>query len=243
MAGTGFDLALGRRLGLMQHIVPIGEGPHDTRGLVWHHPAAEAAAGRRVRRTMVFGDLKGFSRLSDRQVPAYTDVVLGTCAQALGRHRDGLRFRNTWGDGLFLVFDDVAGAAECAFDLQESISGIDWQSAGLPDDLGLRLGIHYGPVYEREDPVLGGQNVFGQHVSRAARIEPITPEGEVYVTDTTAAALAVDAPDRFRCDYVGRVPLAKGYGEFPMYGLSRLPAGPRLQRGECNRALQAPPGA
>ena len=92
---------------------------------------------------------------------------------------------------------------------------------GLPDSLGLRLGMHFGPVYEAVDPILQRPNFFGYHVSRAARIEPITPEGEVYVTEATAAALAVEAPERFRCDYVGRVPLAKNYGAFPMYALTR----------------------
>lgn len=218
-AGTASDLAVGRRLGLIQHIVwSGGQLPADGAPAA---PAPAPAGSGRVRRTMVFGDLKGFSRLGDAQLPRYVETVLGACAGVLERQDSRLRFSNTWGDGLFLVFDDPAAAADCAFDLQAAVSGIDRAACGLPDDLGLRLGIHYGPVFEARDPVLGRTNCFGFHVSRAARVEPITPEGEVYVTEATAAALAVDASDRFRCDYVGRVPLAKGYGEFPMYSLIR----------------------
>ena len=43
--------------------------------------------------------------------------------------------------------------------------------------IALRLGCHFGPVYEDTDPIAGTTNIFGTHVSRAARIEPIAPEG------------------------------------------------------------------
>ena len=36
-----------------------------------------------------------------------------------------------------------------------------------------------------------------------------------------AAMLAVTQPDRFASRYVGRVDLAKGYGEAPIYQLER----------------------
>lgn len=220
-AGTALDLTRGHALGLKQRVIASKPG-------AWGEISAVATVGRessagRTRRTMIFGDLKGFSRLSDAQLPAYVEHVLGTCARAIAHNSAHLTFQNTWGDGLFLVFDDLVAAAACAFDLQTALSELDHEALGLPDSLGLRLGMHYGPVFELEDPVLQRKNFFGFHVSRAARVEPIVPEGEVYVTEAAAAALVVDAPKRFRCDYVGRVPLAKGYGEFPMYALSRLP--------------------
>jgi class 3 adenylate cyclase len=183
--------------------------------------ATGVETGDRRRRTMIFGDFKGFSRLGDAQLPLYVEHVLGACASVLALHREHLIFRNTWGDGLFQVYDDVAVAAEAALDLCKALRELDLTAVGLPDTLGIRLGMHYGPVFERLDPVLERTNVFGFHVSKAARIEPITPEGEIYVTDAAAAALAVEARDSFQCDYVGRVPLAKGYGEFPMYALER----------------------
>ena len=46
-------------------------------------------------------------------------------------------------------------------------------------------------------------------MSRAAPIEPVTPEGCVYVTGTFAAALALRDPDSFACDYVGYTEMAK----------------------------------
>ncbi|MEQ9125336.1 MAG: adenylate/guanylate cyclase domain-containing protein, partial [Alphaproteobacteria bacterium] len=217
VGGTANDLALGRRLGLAQEIVPVRSTRQAGGAMAASSPPAAAARIGRTPRSLLFGDFKGFSRLDDAQLPVYVAEVLGRCADVLKRHEAHLVFRNTWGDGLFLVLDDVAAAADCAFDLQAAIEAIDRAALGLPETLALRLGFHYGPVYETVDPVLGRPNCFGYHVSRAARVEPITPEGAVYVTEQTAAAMALACPDRYRCEYVGRAPLAKGYGSFPMY--------------------------
>ncbi len=91
-------------------------------------------------------------------------------------------------------------------------------SSGLPDTLALRLGGHFGPVFETTDPVLHLTNYFGAHVSRTARIEPVTPPGEVYVTEQFAARLALE-PNPYACDYVGQIPAAKSYGTMRMYHL------------------------
>jgi hypothetical protein len=48
----------------------------------------------------------------------------------------------------------------------------------------------------------------------------VTPPAEVYVTEAYAARLAMK-PGAFRCDYVGIVPAAKGYGTMRMYHLHR----------------------
>ncbi|MDE8349467.1 MAG: hypothetical protein POG74_08295 [Acidocella sp.] len=58
-------------------------------------------------------------------------------------------------------------------------------------------------------------------VVRTARIEPVTPVGEIYVTEQFATALACAAPEEFICEYVGIQPMAKKYGECRMYSLRR----------------------
>lgn len=64
-------------------------------------------------------------------------------------------------------------------------------------------------------------SVFWNQISRAARVEPVTPPGQVWVTEPMAAAVAMAAPDRFACHYVGRIALAKSYGTEPIYRLAR----------------------
>lgn len=74
----------------------------------------------------------------------------------------------------------------------------------------LRIALHAGPVYEFQDPITGDRTYGGSHVNRAARIEPITPPGQVYASEGFAALSAVRCPDSFVCEYAGQTPLAKG---------------------------------
>lgn len=181
----------------------------------------ELTTSHRRAHAMLFGDVKGFSKLSDNQIPAFVEHILGTLGKALEPFADKLLSVNTWGDGLFVVLDDALSATQCALALQDAMGKIDLAAVGLPAHLALRLGAHYGPVYELQDPVLHRPNYFGAHVSKTARIEPVTPEGEVYVTRQLAAELELYSDRGFTTEYVGIMPAAKKYGDMPMYLLRR----------------------
>lgn len=71
------------------------------------------------------------------------------------------------------------------------------------------------------DPVMGREHFFGSSVTRAARIEPVTQPGTVYASEAFAATLAASAPREFTLEYIGRLPLAKAYGESRIYRLDR----------------------
>ncbi|MBV9554170.1 MAG: adenylate/guanylate cyclase domain-containing protein [Alphaproteobacteria bacterium] len=214
LAGAAVDIANWRRSGRRTSRIDSGT---TLRAAPVLHP------GRAQRRTraMLFGDMHGFSRLTDSQLPKFVEIVLGTFAAVVGRYRGELLLSNTWGDGLFLVFDDAGKAAGCALDLQEALAATDLTAHGLPATMGLRIGGHLGPVYTARDPVLRRDNFFGAHVSRAARIEPVTPERCVYVTETLAAVLALHNADAFECEYVGMTKAAKHYGRMRMFLLRR----------------------
>ena len=128
-------------------------------------------------------------------------------------------FQNTWGDGLYLVFSNVSEAGSFALKLAKRMALIDLDKLGLPKTLALRMSLHAGPVYRYQDQIIDRPNYLGSHVNRAARIEPVTPPGQIYVTDAFAALAELDAPGQFRFNYVGKIPLAKSYGEFPIYNM------------------------
>ena len=170
---------------------------------------------------MLFGDIKGFSKLGDDQMPAFAAVVLGMLGKVLDRFGQRMAFANSWGDAFFAVFDDARSAARCALDMQDEIARIDFAAAGLPDAMALRIGGHLGPVHRVDDPILHRPAYMGAHVVRAARIEPITPEGCVYVTESFAALLALEDERDYACDYVGVTEAAKQYGAMRMFLLHR----------------------
>jgi class 3 adenylate cyclase len=181
---------------------------------------------------MLFADAKGFSTLSESQIPPFVDTFLGTVAERLGQISRPPLLKNTWGDGLYFVFDNARDAGLFALDLADAIAATDWSVCGLPREMSLRTGLHAGPAYACTDPVTGRLNYLGAHVSRAARIEPITPAGEVYASREFAAVARAERATGFHCEYVGRTPLAKGYGTAPMYVVrrDRFSAGCRSDR-------------
>lgn len=81
--------------------------------------------------------------------------------------------------------------------------------------------MHTGPVFQAFDPVIQRINHFGSHVTRAARIEPVTAPGCVYITEQTAALIKCDGGNKYACDYLGKITLAKGYGASTLYRVRR----------------------
>ena len=215
-AGTAVDVARWQASGQTTvTIAPPDRGPGPTRS------ASDPEPFGRVVRAMLFADVRGFSKLSDHQLRSFTEHVLGGFAAVLERYGDAVHHRNTWGDGLYVVMRDAETAAACAIDLQDAMAQMPLEAHGLPAELALRLGAHLGPVLPIPDPVLGSMGFSGSHVSRTARIEPVTPAGAVYVTEAFAAALELASRRDFTCAYAGQVPAAKDYGRLRMYRLQR----------------------
>jgi hypothetical protein len=216
-AGTAVDVAVWRAGGRST----VAIAPDGSRSKVREVPAPALDDGSgRVVRAMLFCDVAGFSRLTDEQTVRFNDRVLGALAAVLDRRPD-LLGSNSWGDAVTAVFADAGSAATCALELQAALGSLDLAAEGLAGHLALRLGAHLGPVFTVWDPVRRLRSHTGSHVSRTARIEPVTPPGAVYVTEAFAAALLVAGRGDFACDYVGHLPAAKGYGRLRMHRLRR----------------------
>jgi len=172
-------------------------------------------------RALLFADAVGFSKLEEQQIPLFVRCFLGAIAKLVKGGSHSPILTNTWGDGLYFVFRTVTDAGVFALELCDNINNSDWVEFGLPKSLNLRIGLHAGPVYACFDPILERPNYVGTHVSRAARIEPVTPPGLVYASESFAALAAAEAVTEIYCEYVGQTPLAKGYGTFPTYVVRR----------------------
>src|SRR5262252_6150182 len=122
-------------------------------------------------------DIAGYSRLMG------ADEV-GT-VQALRDHRaaadpliaeHGGRIVKTTGDGLLIEFGSVVGAVECALGLQRLAAE---RNAGTPAERRMewRIGIHIGDV------LIEGDDILGDGVNIAARLEGIAEPGGICVSE------------------------------------------------------------
>ena len=196
---------------------------------------ARASTLQRRDHALMFMDYPGFASLDEAVLPLFYEEVMQRAAAVLDRYSAVVREANSWGDAVFVVFEDAASAAAAALEICRQFAFVDNKALGVPEGTAMRVALHYGPIYVGYDPVRRGVAHFGTEVSRAARIEPVTPSGSVYVTECFAAVLEMEAAGRFHCNYVGQVALAKGYGIFPLYGLTQAHAEPAARQSERPR--------
>jgi class 3 adenylate cyclase len=189
-------------------------------------------------RAMLFADAVGYSALSEDQTPNFITQFLGAVADLNARTAQRPEHVETTGDGLYMVFGCVRDAGNYALELNRLVTGTDWAARGLPGGLNIRIALHCGPVYVGRNPVTGLPLYTGPHTSRTARIEPITPPGQVYASSAFAAVAAAIGVDSWVMQYVGRMPLAKGYGPLGLYHVcsAALPASGAGAEAEATRS-------
>lgn len=189
-------------------------------------PANDASPGvNTVSRTLLFADVLGFSQLSDSQVASYCEVLLGEVEKLVANTQNKPLELNTWGDGLFMVFEEAGHGAEFALALCELMKRGNreslWANAGLPNELAMRVSLHSSPVKQLTNPLTKKLSHWGHNVSVAARIEPITPANQVYGSASTAALIAAEGRSDLSADFVGMVPLAKSFGTLELFRIYR----------------------
>jgi TolB-like protein/class 3 adenylate cyclase len=123
-------------------------------------------------------DVAGYSRLMGRNEEG-TLADLKSLRKALvdptiAAHRG--RIVKTTGDGLLVEFASAVDAARCAVEVQRGMAG---QNADAPPDtrIEFRIGIHVGDI------IIDDNDIFGDGVNIAARLEGIAEPGGVCMSD------------------------------------------------------------
>jgi adenylate cyclase len=120
-------------------------------------------------------DLAGFARLMGED-------EAGT-ARAVRQHRNQLRplvtdrggrVVKTMGDGLLLEFPSIVDAVECAVQIQQVLLG--GASGGGNGGFKYRIGVHLGDV------IVDGEDILGEGVNIAARLEGLCEPGGVLIS-------------------------------------------------------------
>src|SRR5271166_5761900 len=138
-------------------------------------------------------DVVGYSRLMGED-EAGTARAVGECREAARPivAELGGRIVKTTGDGLLLEFPSVVAATECAIAIQKMIAE---RNAALPDAKRIlyRIGVNLGDV------LIEGDDILGDGVNVAARLEGICQPGGVCVSGSAyehvQGRVAVDFAD------------------------------------------------
>ena len=215
ISGTASDCAEWARQGGQTRIVPVGPGRPTLDSFV---VADSRSRPQRALRSMLFADFAGFSRLEEDFVAQFLETVMGRIAMVLDRYPEAVLSRNSWGDAIYVVITTPELAAEIALGIQAELGPASLRDAGLPVEGGMRMSLHHGSIFEHYDAVQGARTFYGTEVTVAARIEPRVPVGAIYTTQQFAATFDSSLTD-YHFEYVGKMHLAKDYGERILYRL------------------------
>ena len=121
-------------------------------------------------------DIAGYSRLMARDEVG-TLARLKACRaiidELIASHRG--RIFNTAGDSVVADFASAVDAVQCAVAVQGAIAAED--AGGAPDEpMQYRIGVHLGDV------MVDGDNLLGDGVNIAARLEALAEPGAIYLS-------------------------------------------------------------
>jgi len=120
---------------------------------------------------IMFTDIVGYTSLMGKdETAAYQLLKKNRKVQRPFIEKHGGKWLKELGDGVLASFQTISDAVYCAIEIQ--------RSCNVEPDLKLRIGIHQGEV------IVEDEDVFGDGVNIASRLEPLAPSGSIYVSES-----------------------------------------------------------
>jgi len=228
---------------VVQPLLSPGRGKAPQAHAAWAADSLEAGGVER-RFTVLFADIRGFTRLSESKLPYDTVFILNRVFQLMGVaiEQAGGRIEKYMGDGLLALFpesgDAIAGATRAllaARDIDLALDQLNRElAAELDDPLNVAMGVHTGPL------VVGrigwgdsaAITVIGPTVNVASRIESIAKQENVQLAFSAATAQAAG---------VDGAAAKRQFRDFPVKGVATPVAVALARRARDVRLIQ-PPG-
>src|SRR5207244_582331 len=137
-------------------------------------------------------DLVGYSRLmgaNESGTLAALDTLRSDFINPKISEHQG-RIVKLTGDGMLVEFPSVVNAVACAAEMQRGVRG---RNTGVPQDrrIEFRIGINVGDV------IVEGDDIFGDGVNVAARLEALAEPGQTCVSATVREHVAEKLPIGF----------------------------------------------
>jgi adenylate cyclase len=127
---------------------------------------------------VMFADVSGSTKLYEAVGDAAAHAAIDLCVKLFSALtvQHGGRVIKTIGDEVMAIFPAAEGAGNAAVDIQLAVNDM------APVEkvrLGVRIGLHHGPVVERDG------DVFGDTVNLAARLTELASRGQIITSQET----------------------------------------------------------
>jgi adenylate cyclase len=147
---------------------------------------------------VLFADVSGSTKLYEAVGDAAAHAAIDLCVKLFAgiTEQHGGRVVKTIGDEVMAIFPSASPAGRAAVDIQLGISGM------APVEkvrLGVRIGLHFGPVVERDG------DVFGDTVNLSARLTEMASRGQIITSQETVEQF--DDMQRLDCRRLYAIPV------------------------------------
>jgi adenylate cyclase len=147
------------------------------------------AANRRLAAIM-FTDMVGFTASAQTDEAEALRLLREQekLVRPLLKTHKGREIKST-GDGFLVEFDSALRAVQCGIDIHQHLQERNSKPSCTP--IRLRIGVHLGDVEER------GNDIFGDSVNIAARIEPLAEPGGICISEPVFGQVQNKIPNKF----------------------------------------------
>jgi adenylate cyclase len=127
---------------------------------------------------IMFTDIVGYTAITQRDEARSMEILKthNALLRPVFQKHHGREVK-TIGDAFLIEFGSALEALQCAIDVQKTLSSYNEASTTGVEKLKLRIGIHLGDVILRDN------DVFGDAVNIASRIQPLAEPGGICVSD------------------------------------------------------------
>lgn len=142
--------------------------------------------------TIAAMDVVGYSRLMESDEAGTLDLLKEIRTSVINpvvKKYSG-RTVKLMGDGALFEFPTVVGAVQCCVEIQRKLAARSSRAADKPE-LQFRIGLHVGDV------IVEGDDIYGDDVNVAARLESIAPPGGIVLSKQVHDHIGTNVPVDF----------------------------------------------
>lgn len=160
---------------------------------------------------IMFTDIVGYSRIMSLDERKGLDLLNqhdSILQQAIEKN-DG-KILKKMGDAVFSEFNSSVSAVNCAIDIQTTLKNFN-EGKPSEDKIIIRIGIHLGDV------MVHGDDLFGEGINVAARLEPLAPPGGICLSQ--AVYQSVRSHTNVSAVHLGEVELKNIVEKYTVYSI------------------------
>gem|GEM_PF-1573777 len=163
---------------------------------------------------VMFTDIVGWSGMMSRDESRAHALLLEhnhIVEEVAARHSG--RVLKTMGDAFFIEFDAAFNAVQCAVDIQTALKEYNLDKPA-DSKIFVRIGLHIGDV------IVDGDDLYGEGVNVAARLQPLADPGGVCMSQAVYQAVKAHTP--IEAVHVGEVELKNIIEKYVVYKIPPL---------------------